>query len=759
MNTSKVNEFEARDLFSILNQYKWLILLVSFLFLFLSNVYLYFNPPIYSTHGIIEVKTYDKNARLTDDLLQKTFYSTNKEIDKEIELFKIFDINKLIIEDMNFKIKVFVKDEYRKVELYGDNNPLKFKNITIDNSEIIDKMIKIIPTENGFSLEIEHTLIDKLLSTIFNKELLSFKNKKSFSYGDIAKTDFFKISIEKIEEFTEPLYFKFSGDTRTVFDDIIKNKLIIKQINTKAPLISISYEDNIPERAVSYVDKLIKQFLEKEMIQKRYKSSKMLTVITKQLEGTEKKLRDSEDELERYKVENNIINPSRQTDVIISEISKVSIKVSELKIKIDFFNNMIEILNSGESLDSISPFLIEVNDRATLMLLSQLEKLKSKAEELQLEYTEEYPELLTLRQKIEVIRQKIFTNVDSMQSILKRKISELENREIEQKDTILKFPKNEIKLINLTRSYEVNSEMYAYLLKKKSEQELVNSAVISDYIYVDKPFIDKKPIKPKRMLIIGVFLLLGLSIGVVMAMILSRLSNKIKTVEDIENHTDIPLYGAISFSNRVKNGKIEVFINSQSKFTESFRKLRTDLQFLLNSNKSSTILVTSMLTRGGKSTVASNLSAIFQLAGYKAIIIDLDLRSPVLGRYFDIDVVGMSEYLSGKENLSDIIFSTIYPNLDIISAGAVPINPSELILSDRLEVMLKNLKDKYDYIIIDSTPIETSTDTLNIMKYVDISLVILHSKSVKKSYIIKLEKLISKYKLQNIGLVLNAVKY
>ena len=759
MNTSKVNEFEARDLFSILNQYKWLILLMSFLFLFLSNLYLYFNPPIYSTHGIIEVKTYDKNARLTDDLLQKTFYSTNKEIDKEIELFKIFDINKLIIEDMNFRTMVFAKDEYRKVELYGDNNPLKFKNITINKSEIIGEMIKVIPTENGFSLEIEHTLIDKLLSTVLNKKLLFFKNKKSFSYGDRVKTDFFEISIEKIEEFSEPIYFEFFGDTRIVFDDIIKNKLIIKQINTKAPLISIAYEDNIPQRAVRYVDKLIKQFLEKEMIHKRYKSSKMLTVITKQLDETEKKLRASEDKLERYKVENNIINPSRQTDIIISEISKVSVKISELKTKIDFFNNMIEILNSGESLDSISPFLIEINDSATLMLLSQLEKLKSKAEELQLEYTEEYPELLTLRQKIEVIRQKIFTNVDNMQSILKRKIAELEDREIEQKDTVLKFPKNEIKLINLTRSYEVNSKMYAYLLKKKSEQELVNSAVISDYIYVDKPFIPKKSIKPKRMLIIGVFLLLGLSLGVLMAMILSRVSNKIRTVEDVENHTDIPLYGAISFSNRVKNGKIEVFTNSQSKFTESFRKLRTDLQFLLNLNSSSTILITSMLKRGGKSTVASNLSAIFQLAGYKVIIIDLDLRSPILGKYFDIDDIGMSEYLSGKENLSDIIFSTIYPNLDIISAGSIPINPSELILSDRLEVMLKNLKDKYDYIIIDSTPIETSTDTLNMMKYVDISLVIVHSKSVHKSYIIKLEKLISKYKLQNIGLVLNAVKY
>jgi len=758
MNNSKINEFESRDLFTILNQYKWLILLVSFISLALSNVYLYLNPEIYSTHGIVEVKTYDKNARLTDDLLQKTFYTTNKETDKEIELFKTFDINKLVIESMNFRTVVLKKDKYRKVELYGKDNPLIFKNITIDNIKIIDKIIKLTPNENGFSLEIEHSLKDKVLSKLFNEKMLYFKDKKSFSYGEFIKTDFFKLLIEKKRKFTEPIYFKLSGDTHDVFNDIIKKKLIVTQVNVKAPLISISYEDNIPERAVTYVDRLIQNFLKKEKIKKNRRTSEMLKVITEQLIETEKKLRSSENKLESYKVAHNIINPSRQTDIIISQISKVTQEVSELRIKIDFFDKMIEILNSGASLDSISPFLVEINDRATLLLLSQLDKLKSQAEELQLEYTEEYPELVTIRGKIERIREKIFRNVKNMQSILEKKLSELESRELNQKDSILEFPKNEIKLINLTRNYDVNSKMYAYLLEKKSEQELVTKSVVADYIYVDKPFVPKKSIKPKRILIIGGFLVFGLMLGILLAMILSRLSSKIKTVEDVENHTDIPLYGVVSFSNKVKKKNIEVFSNPQSKFTESFRKLRTDLQFLLKSSDSTTILVSSLAKGGGKSTVASNLGAILQLAGYKSILIDLDLRNPILGKYFDIDDVGMSEYLAGKVNLSDVVFSTIYPNLDIVSGGAIPINPSELILSNRLEIMLTKLKDKYDYIVIDATPFESSTDTLNIMKYVDMSLVVLHAKKVKKSYIIKLEKLIKKYRLKNIGLVINAVK-
>jgi capsular exopolysaccharide synthesis family protein len=192
-------------------------------------------------------------------------------------------------------------------------------------------------------------------------------------------------------------------------------------------------------------------------------------------------------------------------------------------------------------------------------------------------------------------------------------------------------------------------------------------------------------------------------------------------------------------------------------FAESFRQLRTDLQFISKENSSSTVLVTSMVEGEGKSTLVANLSSIFQLAGFKSIVIDLDLRNPTLHRYFDIEYNGgMSRYLSGKDTIADIVFSTAYPNLDIIPAGPITTNPSELLLSSRLNILLEKLKKEYDYIFIDSAPLGGISDTLNIMKLVDVNLFVLRKDYAKKSFLKRLEKMILKYDLKNIKLIMNA---
>ena len=221
-------------------------------------------------------------------------------------------------------------------------------------------------------------------------------------------------------------------------------------------------------------------------------------------------------------------------------------------------------------------------------------------------------------------------------------------------------------------------------------------------------------------------------------------------------YTNLPIYGIISFSRKSKErGTIEVFKQAQSLFSNNFRELRTNLQFESESNNYKVFLLTSMSSKEGKSTVVLNLSAIFQLAGYKILVIDLNLRKPSLDKYFDIAVTnGMSGYLKGRDNISDIIYSTIYPNLDIIPAGKVPTNPSELILSTKLDKLFEKLKEQYDYIIIDTAPLNILKDTITMMKYADISLVVLNKKHIRKSSLVRLESITDKYK-ENIGLIIN----
>jgi capsular exopolysaccharide synthesis family protein len=308
----------------------------------------------------------------------------------------------------------------------------------------------------------------------------------------------------------------------------------------------------------------------------------------------------------------------------------------------------------------------------------------------------------------------------------------------------------------LKRKYEVNAKLYAYLLEKKAENDMIKVATISDYKIIEQAYRPLLPIKPRKPLVIILSLMLGLILGIILSLILNAMNSKIKTIADVKKYTALPIHGVIQFF-RQKKFQISVFDNPQSDYAEGYRQLRTDLQFLSNSeNKSQVILVSSMIKKEGKSTVLANLSAILQLSSVRVLVIDLNLRNPKLDNFFGKhQEKGVSAYLDGKVNLADIIYSTEHLNLDIIPVGSIPLNPSELLLSKKLERMLTTLRDKYDYILIDSTPLNSVTDTLLVMKHTDINLIVLRRNYAKKVFIKQLSNLVKKYKVSNIGIVFN----
>jgi capsular exopolysaccharide synthesis family protein len=748
------NEVDLKEILSIVGDYKWIVLFVMFLSLFISSIYLYFTPSIYSTHSIIEVKNNNKN-RATDDLLQNAFYSTNKEIDKEIEILKTFTVNNQVLNKINLKTQIFVKDGHKIVEKYGDENPIKISNVEILDNAIVGEKIELIPRKGGYSLKIVKKAIDAILS----KNIITLDSKKIYSYNSIIQTKYFRLNIKRNKRDKKTVYFKLNGDNFSIYENIVNQKLKIKQLNKKAPLIVISYEDTIAKRASAYVNSLVEIFLKNGLERKNKRNQKILNFIEEQLAQTKKKLTSSEDKLRNFKVSNGIVSKSTQADTMISNLSKIDFKISENQLKENLVNNILVVIKNSQSVESVASALSELGDDITANYISSLEKLKIEKERLEEEYTDEYPKLIVIHNQIKSLKKKIIANIENLKKSITNRLNGLEKIKNKYEESLLKLPKEDTNLIKLTRQYEVNSKMYDYLLEKKSENDMIKVATVSDYEVIEKAYPKKQSVKPNRTMIMLSSLIVGLVIGSVMALILNGLQYRIKTIRDIESATSLQINGIIPFYNRWKNYKIWVFDRPQSFFSDNYRKLRTDLNFLYDSGSSKTILITSISNKEGKSTTAVNLSAILQLSGYKVLAIDLDLRNPSLHRYFDIDNnIGVSDYLSGIENISEIVFSTLYPNLDIIVAGSSLANPSELLLSDKIGIMLNKLKDEYDYIIIDSASIGSLMDTLNFMRYTDINLVVFRANKSKKSYINLLETMIDKYNLKNIGIVINGIK-
>jgi capsular exopolysaccharide synthesis family protein len=384
--------------------------------------------------------------------------------------------------------------------------------------------------------------------------------------------------------------------------------------------------------------------------------------------------------------------------------------------------------------------------------------MQIKEEELATEYTDEYPELKTLRKQISTIRTQIQYNLNSLHENIGYENANLLKRKDSYEADMKELPSKERELVNIRRNYEVKSKMYEYLLKKKAENNILQLSTFSDYQIIDNAYNSNIPIKPKRSLILFLSIFMGLTIGILLALLRYSRNTYIRHKEDIEKMTTLPIYGSIPYYKQKKN-TINVNTSVKSPYSESFRTLRTNLQFINQTAKSTSILITSTIAGEGKSTTAANLATILEMAKYKTILVNFDLRKPTLHKFFSTNNErGVSTYLSGQHTVEEIISPTEFANLDMISSGPIPSDPAELILSKQLPLLFEQLKEWYEYIIIDTAPIGIISDTKTLMQYSDLNLIIVREDYAKKEFIHTLEEMIEKHDFKNIGLILNASK-
>jgi len=754
----KLNETDinVKELFDTLLHYKWSILFTSLLILFLAGFFLYFKTPIYSSYAIIEVKSDKKEGMDKGDFLGSAFSGLGKEkVDKEIEILKTFHISNYALSKVNFDTQYFVYMGLKKVELY-DNIPIKIKNMTIFNKKIINHFIQLTPVKNGYCLQVENSFKDKILHSIFNKEIIELDHQKVYQYGDSIKTDYFEFTIEKKATIKQPLYLLIKGNHRQIYQGI-SNNLQISQINPDAPLIQVTYQDTIPKRADLYVNVLIKSFILQSVAEKSKRNDRIIEFIETQLKDMKAKLDSSEEKLEKYRIEHQAIEPALQSRTYITELTKIDIELSQNELKEVLIQDILKFTKEKKDLESLAPYLIQLDDQSTIALITKLQEAQIEEEGLRTQYSEKHPGFLAIRKQIRYIKKKIILNIRNLKSSMFHRNKNLEKLKRSYEEKLKSIPTKERTLINLKRDYEVSSQTYNYLLKKKSENEMIKVTILSDYRIIDHAYCSSRPVGLKTSVTLIISLLLGLILGVIQALMRHFLNDKIQSRQDIESLTTLPIYGILP-TLKQKTIKLEVFLDTRSPFAESYRSLRTNLQFSRKENQASVILVTSTIAGEGKSTTAANLGAIFQMADYKSIVINLDLRKPTLHHYFNVDNdIGMSTYLSGKSSIEEIIQSTKYDDLDVIASGPIPPNPSELILTDKLDRLINDLKEVYDYIFIDSAPMGLVTDTMHLMQYADISLIVFRENYARKSFVTDLNNLVKQHDLKHIGIVVNSV--
>ncbi len=750
-------ELNLEKLYITLAKYKWLIIALMFLSSILMFSNLYFKPSIYLSSSILEIKAKPKTKMPNDILLSALSFGGSGKVEKEIEILKTFLVNEKAIEKLHLGVRYFTIKNYKDIELY-ESVPIKVKDISIHSKYIVGKEITLNPHGDYFTLSVKNSLKDSIFRFFSPHSFITLEENKKYFYKKKIKNDFFELTINKESNLNKKIKFVLCGSSRLIYNDITRKSLTIEQLNPNAPLIKISYEDNLPKRANDYINMLSQSFIDISIKAKNEQNNKILSFINKQLKKIKTTLQNSEEKLETYKKENKIIEPTVQAKKYIEKLSELEIQLSENNLKNKLVSNLLHFTRKNQNLDAIAPSLMELNDKPTLQLITSLQSLQIKQANLQTELTNEHPQLITVSKQIHHIRNKILYNLKNLKSLILQKDRSLKNEKTSYEVKIATLPKEEKNIVNINRDYQVSATMYNYLLKKKTESELLIVSTLSDYKVIDKAYTDIKPIKPKKALLMFAAPFIGLILGIIIATILQALNTKISSHSELESLTDLPILGLIPELNK-KHIKVEVYNDLYSRFTESYRSLRSNLPNKIFNENGKIILVTSTIANEGKTTVTSNLASIFQMAGHKTIILSLDLRKPTLHNYFDLsNEKGISSYLIGKDSIQDIIFATKYTDLHIITSGPIPNNPSELILSDKLTELLSLLKTRYDYIFIDSAPIGLVSDNIPLMKLADKNLLVLRENYAEESFLVSLDNMIQKNQLQNIGLVLNRSK-
>ena len=366
--------------------------------------------------------------------------------------------------------------------------------------------------------------------------------------------------------------------------------------------------------------------------------------------------------------------------------------------------------------------------------------------------------LMRLKNQIDATRENIKVTIDRAVKNASVRIEELKSKQSESNNRLNSIPTQEREYLELKRDQTIKSQLYSFLLQKSEENQLVLAATTPKGKIIDEAFAFNKPIAPNKLMIIFVAFFLGLAIPTMYLYVKSLLSNKFDSVEALSRLTALPIIGEICHSRRAKDSPVVVSETSTRPIAELFRLLRSNLHFMFpvkSLGVGQVAMVTSSCSGEGKTFISMNVAESLALMNKKVVLVGLDIRLPMLAQNLGLPASpGVTNYLSGAISDVDKLIKH-HANCDIIVAGPVPPNPSELLLSGRIDQMISELKQKYDYVIIDSAPIGLVSDTFSLGKFSDVVLYVSRANYTKRSFIKYLNSVVERGQLKNVAIIVN----
>ena len=769
MNPNDLSEENEKiDLKNLLGRFLifWkLILLSSITFLLIGVIYIRYTSKVYKSSTTLLIKEESNSSLGAENLFDGIdLFGGQKNIKNEIGILKSFSLTKKTLEQINFRISYFHDGKLKSEEIYKKspfNVELSPSKNTIINQEF---HIKII-SENEFNISIDCDKVKPfdLKTEKFSSNVeMSVNYNKNHQFGELISTPYFEFTVLKnnFELFTEDdwdsYYFKIHNYNELT-DEYLSQQSVI-EIDKDASILRISLEGKNPRKINDFLEKFNQLYLQLGLNEKNQIASNTIFFINNQLTSISDSLSKVENELERFKKKNPKVQIISKDFSTFSQIEKLEEEKAILEFNNKYYLSLKTYFDNNNSTKNIVvPSAMGINDPLLNELISELSNLYSQLEVASVNSKEEHPVVQSLQKQISNTKVKLNENIENIISSSELSLIDIDKRIGKIEGKIEQLPQQERLLLNIQRKFNLNENIYNYLLEKRAEASITKASNVSDHKVIDNPrLISKYPIKPKQTLVFLMCLVFGIGLPILGITIYFTFNNKIIDKKDIDLIISFPNIGKIIF-NQDDNDLINVN-NPKSSIAESFRSIRTNIQYLASDKKEKVICLTSSVSGEGKTFVSMNLASIISLTGEKTLLIGADLRKPKISDSFKLkNTVGLSSYLSNQNTKEEIIKQTNNEHLDIILSGPIPPNPSELLNLQKMKNLLEELKSQYKYIIIDTPPIGLVSDGIILMDYSDINLYVVRQNFTTKDMLHNFKETVNYNKLKDINIVINGI--
>ena len=727
--------------------------------------YLRLTTPIYNISATVLIKDEKKGggASMSSDLEKmglEGFVSSSSNVDNEIEVLRSKSLAREVVNNLGLFVTYMDEDEFPSKELYHTSPVL----VSLTHQEA-DKLpgrmeINMILQPTG-ALGVQITVGEKEYQKQFDKLPAVFPTDEG-TVAFFANND--TLSAVCPENITKERHITaFINRPFSVLKEYV-NSLSIAPTSKTTSVVVISLENTNTRRGRDYINKLLEMYNINANNDKNEVAQKTAEFIDERIGIISKELGSTEQDLENFKRSAGITDLSSEAQIALTGNAEYEKKRVENQTQINLVMDLQRYMKGNEY--EVLPSNIGLQDAASAGAIDRYNQMLVERKRLLRTSTENNPTIINLDTSIRAMRTNVQATLDATLKGLQITKEDLAREASRYSRRINDAPTQERQFVSIARQQEIKSGLYLMLLQKREENAITLAATANNAKIIDEALADDNPISPKKMLVYLAALVLGVGLPVGVIYLIGLTKFKIEGRADVEKLTSLPVVGDIPLADE-KTGSIAVFENQNNLMSETFRNVRTNLQFMLENGKN-VILVTSTISGEGKSFISANLAISLSLLGKKVVIVGLDIRKPGLNKVFNIPKKehGITQYLTNTTaNLMDFVQpSDINKNLFILPGGTVPPNPTELLARGGLEKAIETLKANFDYVILDTAPVGMVTDTLLIGRVADLSVYVCRADYTHKAEFTLINELAENNKLPNLciavnGLDLNSRKY